>query len=421
MSYSFAHLQPRLWHNRRYDATHRVQNPLTPCGRDVFLLYAVVCVGVPPAAAADYLAEYDRGEVVTQSTLQMMRQSGIIAGVNAPLAAAQETPLETDVYLLLRLKTASQQQQQQHVEATVKIAPGVLVPPVAATSGSGGNSADVRNPASVGKGHRAEAERPTKTCPTPPTRGPLHNTATRPPSAGRTGNTVDRKNTALPPTPTKGSASTSRRTGGQNRGKKRSSGAFEVDLLRFRGVEEMRGWKLCAPGGESLAADFSNRACPRLVVLRLGWCSLGDRGTRAVVRALSGGGGASGAGRTLQQLDLRGNAITAGVGRMIGDTLAAGGLPALKDLDVGANMLRDDGGKAVAHHLLAGVGTWPQIARLDLSANGMGDAGVEAVFKAVTAPGVSLAPDVERISLRDNCLSRKARRRTSLSPPFLII
>lgn len=375
-----------------------------------------MCCCAPLAAAAEYLAEYDRGEVVTQAVLRMMRQSGFIAGVNAPLAAAQETPLETDSFLLLRLKVAS-----QHVEFADKTTTRILAPPITAASGSRGNSVNTTRPASVGKGHRAEAERPAKTRLPPPTRGPPDK-AMRPSSAVNKENVVGGNKPAPPPvTPTKGSASNSRRMGGKNRGKKRSSGAFEVDLLRFRGVEEMRGWKLGAPGGESLAADFSNGACPRLTVLRLGWCSLGDRGTRSIVRALSGGGGASGAGRTLQQLDLRGNAITAGAGRMIGDVLAAGGLPALKDLDIGANVLRDDGGKAVARHLLAGVGTWLQITRLDLSANGMGDTGVEAVFKAVTAPGVSLASDVERISLRDNYVSPAARRRTSLSPTFLIM
>ncbi|CAN0326562.1 unnamed protein product, partial [Hapterophycus canaliculatus] len=183
------------------------------------------------------------------------------------------------------------------------------------------------------------------------------------------------------------------------RGKKKSSGVFEVDLLRFRGVEEIRGWKLGVPGGEGLGKDFASGACPRLRVLRLGWCSLGDRGARAIVRALCGGGGSSGAGRTLQELDLRGNAVTVVGLRVLGSALAFGGLPALRALDLGSNSLRDEGGKAVAHRLLAGAGTWRQLVRLDLSGNGMGDGGVEAVFKAATAPGVALAPDLEMISV----------------------
>ncbi|CAM9463757.1 unnamed protein product, partial [Sphacelaria rigidula] len=161
--------------------------------------------------------------------------------------------------------------------------------------------------------------------------------------------------------------------GPTKQGKKHSSEAFEVNLLRFRGVEEIRGWKLGPTGGQSLSADLANGACPRLRVLHLEWNMVGDVGTRTLIRALSSGSGASAAGRTLQELNLRGNGISAGGSRALGRALATGAFPSLRGLDLGANALRDEGGKVVAHFLLSGAGTWPTLARLDLSGNGMGD------------------------------------------------
>lgn len=45
---------------------------------------------------------------MTQSVLRLMRQSGIIAGVNAPPRNNQAFPLETETYLLLQLKSKAQ-------------------------------------------------------------------------------------------------------------------------------------------------------------------------------------------------------------------------------------------------------------------------------------------------------------------------
>ena len=391
------------------------------------------------AAADAYLAEYDRGEVITQATLRIMRRSGIIAGVNAPPAEIEEAPLETDTYLVLRLK------QTDAVESRAETGTGTntttnisndssrkLTPPPGKAGGrqsgssrsGGGGGGSILPSLMAGGGnehpHRVDrlkipgAELRSSLPQPPPKHSPkdarADHAATTPPAAAE--GTRKKSRTA---------GGAKKRAGGHNRGKKRSSGAFEVDLLRFRGVEEIRGWKIGTHGGESLAADLANGACPRLSVLRLGWCCLGDRGARALVRSLCGGGGASAAGRTLTELDLRGNAVTAVGLRVLGGALACGGLPALRVLDLGSNSLRDEGGKSVAHRLLAGSGTWRRLARLDLSGNGMGDGGVEAVFKAITAPGTRLAPDVEVISVRNNFMSPAARQRLSSPPPFFIM
>lgn len=390
------------------------------------------------AAADEYLAEYDRGEVTTQATLRIMRRSGIIAGVNAPPAEVEETPLETDTYLLLRLKD-----MPLHIDVVEKkTETGVETNNTAVTTNNGrqlfpplgkggvrqnsGSRGSVLPSLVAGEGneHNQRVDRlkipgtePNSSPPEPPENYP---------NVARTNNTAATPGPPTGPVATEGrkasrTGGSRKRAGGHNRGKKRSSGAFEVDLLRFRGVEEIRGWKLGAHGGESLGTDLANGACPRLSILRLGWCCLGDRGTRAIVRALCGGGGASAAGRTLGELDLRGNAVTAVGLRVLGGALACGGLPALRVLDLGSNSLRDEGGKSVAHRLLAGAGTWRRLARLDLSGNGMGDGGVEAVFKAVTAPGARLAPDVEMISVRNNYMSPAGRQRLSSPPSFLVV
>lgn len=360
-----------------------------------------------------------------------MRRSGIIAGVNAPLKNVEETPLETDTYLLLRLKRAT-----SHVDvAQTKTETGSNGNGnddgrgVGGQSSDGGSELPSKSLAGVGSqqqqhqrvdrlkipGANATSSSPLREAPEPTDNN------RRQGSSG----TISQGQAAVSAESEGGKSSRgggmSRRAGGHNRGKKKSSGLFEVDLLRFRGVEEIRGWKLGVPGGEALSKDLSSGACPRLRVLRLSWCSLGDRSARAIVRALCGGGGASGAGRTLQELDFRGNAITVVGLRVLGGALAFGGLPALRALDLASNSLRDEGGKAVAHRLLAGAGTWRQLARLDLSGNGMGDGGVEAVFKAVTAPGVTLAPDVEVISVRDNFMTSAGRQRVSCPPPFLVM
>lgn len=368
--------------------------------------------------------------MTTQATLRIMRRSGIIAGVNAPPVEIEETPLETDTYLLLRLKAAGPPHNIDVVDGK-KAEAGMG----SNHGGGGGGSALLPSLASAGGGNEHHQQRVnrlkipgTKNTPSSSSSsllGPQHsskaagnnNAATAPGAA--TGSAPAAAEVGRDPS--RGGGPKRPRAGGHNRGKKRSSGAFEVDLLRFRGVEEIRGWKLGAPGGESLAADFAGGACPRLSILRLGWCSLGDRGTRAIIRSLCGGGGASAAGRTLQELGLRGNAVTAVGLRALAGALALGGLPALRALDLGSNSLRDEGGRAVAHRLLAGAGTWRHLARLDLSGNGMGDGGVEAVFKAVSAPGVQLAADVEMISVRNNFMSSAARQRLSSPPHFLLM
>ncbi|CBN79118.1 Hypothetical leucine rich repeat protein [Ectocarpus siliculosus] len=367
------------------------------------------------AAADEYLAEYDRGEVITQATLRIMRRSGIVAGVNAPPAEIKEEPLETDTYLLLRLKPpappptpAAEEKVEMKKEVNNNNSGRRLPPPlgiggIRQSSGTGGSKPPAFPAAGERNGHHQRAGRQTAVTEMPGKNSsrsvqPVQSVEATPNNgAGPTAGPVAAE--GRKPSRGGGIRGGGGRAGNHNRGKKRSSQAFEVDLLRFRGVEEMRGWKLGAPGGESLASDLASGACPRLSVLRLGWCLLGDRGACAIVRALCGGGGASAAGRTLRTLDLRGNAVTAVGLRVLAGPLAFGGLPALRALDLGSNSLRDEGGKAVAHRLLAGAGTWRRLTRLDLSGNGMGNGGVEAVFKAVTAPGVTLAPDVEFISL----------------------
>ena len=398
--------------------------------------------------------------MATQAALRIMRRSGIVVGVNAPPPPVEDPPLETATTLLLRLKRVPRQVDVGTVRTEIISKTPLLLPP----TGGGSNGAHV-----VPRGNEDEEEgggegltlpakkeqhnlnddsdrRKTETNRQPPPEKSL-----RPPptpasasskpvgpglGAASGGKPSQQQPTGAAPTATaaaataapsvdkrQGATVNSRGKGGlKNRGgRKRSSEAFEVDLLRFRSAENIRGWKLGALGGQCLASDLSNGACPRLNVLRLGWCLVGDRGARAIVRSLCGGGGAAAAGRTLRLLDLRGNAITSLGAGALGDALAAGGLPALRELDLGSNALRDKGGRAVAHHLFAALGTWPRLVRLDLSGNGMGDVGVEAVFKAVTAPGASLAPDVEKISVRDNPMSRGARRRTSSPPAFLLM
>ncbi|CAN0480038.1 unnamed protein product, partial [Laminaria digitata] len=356
------------------------------------------------AAATEYLAEYDRGEVATQAALRIMRRSGIVAGVNAPPVPVEDPPLETASILLLRLKRRPRQYEKISVVGAERGGKQLLLPP---PGGGSRNVAQVVVPSRAGENHRQSQKN-------------RHNTDEehRKEAGGEGEGKGERQSpTGTTAAPTAATAATDAATAAANKrqgatvnsrgkgglknrgGRKRSSGAFEVDLLRFRAAENIRGWKLGAPGGECLASDFSNGACPRLTVLRLGWCLIGDRGAHAIVRSLCGGGGAAAAGRTLKLLDLRGNAITSLGAGTLGDALAAGGLPALRELDLGSNALRDAGGRAVAHHIFAGLGTWPRLVRLDLSGNGMGDGGVEAVFKAVTAPGASLAPDVERISV----------------------
>lgn len=370
---------------------------------------------------------------MTQATLRLMRRSGILAGVNTPPRDIEDLPLETDTYLLLRLKSGSRGN-------TGSVARRWPVP-AKHPSGSADQGCGVR------QGEETRKESPDKSTiqrgVTESRTSPGKDTSTNEHlvSGNTTGERRDAREAARPApllpaphttvgaqqTPANVAATKLRRSAGEgggkapNRGKKRSSGVFEVDLLRFRRVEEIRGWKLGPAGGECLAADLANGACPRLVVLRLGWSLLGDRGMRALVRALSGGGGASAAGRTLQELDLRGNGITAGGSRVIGSALATGAFPALRSLDLSANALRDEGGRAVAHFLLSGEGSWPRLARLDLSGNGMRDVGVEAMFKAVTAPGVCLAPDIERVNVRNNYASPAVRERTSCAPHFLLM
>lgn len=397
---------------------------------------------LPIAAANEYLADYDRGEVTTQAMLRIMRRSGIIAGVNAPPAEIEEAPLETDTFLLLRLKAppplphVEKNTQQSGTDTTGN-----------SHDGSGGASTLLPSLAAGAEdGHHHQQQRVVNRLKIPRTKNATSSSSSllgpppnSPKAAARKGNKdgsmaapgAAATGSAAPPPPAEGGnrspagasagAGTKKRTGGLSRGKKRSSGAFEVDLLRFRGVEQLRAWKIGVPGGGSLAADFSCGACPRLSILRLGWCSLGDRGTCAIIRSLCGGGGASAAGRTLQELDLRGNAVTAVGLRILGGALAQGGLPALRALDLGCNSLRDEGGRAVAHRLLAGAGTWRRLAKLDLSANSMGDGGVEAVYKAVSAPGVRLAADVEMINVRNNSVSSTSRQRMSALPSFLLM
>lgn len=329
-----------------------------------------------------------------------MRRSGFIPAVNAPLAVVEEPPLETDSYLLLRLKP-----EPYATGGGLKKSGG---------SGGANNLSPDRTSRPLLEAKRRSAEL------LPSTSREMHPMTS--PKASKGVTAVFRSRSVAEQGPqllhSSGPAITRK---SKNRGRKQSSGAFEVDLLRFRSVEEIRGWKLGAPGGESLAADFSNGACPRLKVLRLGWCSLGDRGTQAIMSALGGSSGTRATGKMLQELQLNGNAITTGGGSAIWKALSTGVLPVLRSLDLGNNSLGEVGGREVAHHLLMGRGTWPRLIILDLSRNGMRDRGVEAVIKAVTAPGVALAPDIEHINLRFNRVSRAAMERTACLPGFIVL
>ncbi|CAM9613738.1 unnamed protein product, partial [Choristocarpus tenellus] len=341
------------------------------------------------AAERAHIREYGVGEAMTQEILQLMRRSGIIAGVNQPSQDEIEPPQETQTFLFLQLK----KRKGADKAGALKDIPGIEMiaehlgpcPPHRPTehrgdqdqvdailvAGSLVSNLDIATDSTV----KSFAQQPQ--LPTIPKMDSMARTKTR--GLGRKEVTFDRMSRA--------------------RGRKKGSGAFEVDLLRFRSIEEIIGEQgLGHYGGEGLAVDLAAGACPRLTILRLGRCGLRHRGLNALLCTFMGGAG----GRSIRELDLRANGFTGATGAgMIGEALARGALPALQDLNLSGNLFGDEGGKLVAHQILSGNGKgWSRLIRLDLSANGMHDIGVEAMYKALTTcEGKFLAPAVKRISL----------------------
>ncbi|CAM9205627.1 unnamed protein product, partial [Chrysoparadoxa australica] len=149
--------------------------------------------------------------------------------------------------------------------------------------------------------------------------------------------------------------------GGKNRrGKKRSSGAFQVDLLHFHNLTHMRCLKIGSDGGRALSHDLQQGGCPQLQVLRLGWCLLDYRGLAAMVEAF-----ASRTSRELHTLDLRVNNLSHSSLKILGDCVRKGSLPALRVIDLSGNMLGDRGGKVMAHQFFNG--TWSKLTTIDVA------------------------------------------------------
>ncbi|CAM9351462.1 unnamed protein product [Phaeothamnion confervicola] len=190
----------------------------------------------------------------------------------------------------------------------------------------------------------------------------------------------------------------------------KGSNAFHVDLSRFRSVLVIRAERIGPAGGVALARDLSRGCCPALRHLLLPYNGLSPRGAAALLEAFAGGAGAA-----IEALDLSANGLGPAAVAALGRAIAAGGLPRLSAVELGGNKIGDEGAKIFAHQVLGGV--WCGVAEVGLAGCGIRDAGLLAVFSAVTATGVDI-PRLQRLSLRANSASLAARQRMAPTPRF---
>jgi hypothetical protein len=197
--------------------------------------------------------------------------------------------------------------------------------------------------------------------------------------------------------------------------KSKSSEKFSVDLSRYKVVVDLQGKNIGSAGGAALAHDLGAACCPLLEVLRLPYCKVGNTGMISLLRCFS----KEGPGRYMHTLLLQGNALSLPAITAIGDVLKRGALPQLRVLDLSQNRILDEGGIQLAHQILEGD-IWNKIEELSVRRNGMEDAGVLALYRALTAEGVRLSSGLRCISLRDNIVSRAGRAVLGRSLPAFL-
>jgi Leucine Rich repeat len=318
------------------------------------------------ARAEKQQRDVDEGNRYTQEVLQTMRKAGVIAAVNAPARQnEQERPRETQTELTIWLK------------------PGAVLPHI--KSASKGSSK--KHAASAGTTASQQQQQQQRVAVTQA--GAVMKSPQRAPRQAQ----LDAAAAAAAAA---------------------ASCPFNHNLSDFRSVMRLRvTGELGRLGGAALAQSIVY--CSRLTELRLPWCALTDSGLTVLLAALC-----SGSTQQLAVLDLRHNCLTAASLTTLGDKLRT--TPALqlqlRDVDLSGNALCDEGGRVLAHQFLQG-GVYNRVTHLRLRSTGMQDAGVSAVFKALTAMAHTLSPELQLISLRDNAVSSAVHASMQPMPHFL--
>jgi len=207
--------------------------------------------------------------------------------------------------------------------------------------------------------------------------------------------------------------------------------SFNIDLRRFRNIEVLKAERIGERGGRALARCLAAKAANRMHTLvrfclsltrhplylpltrhpltptpqDLGFCEIRRRGADSLFGAFSGG-----AGGALVRLELRNNGLPPQTGQAVYDAVHENGaLPKLKELGLAQNVLGSAGACKLASLAFKG---WKSLESLNLSQNQVGDSGVTAWHKALSAANVrAMLPHVAKVNLRMNAPTTATLRR----------
>jgi hypothetical protein len=176
---------------------------------------------------------------------------------------------------------------------------------------------------------------------------------------------------------------------------------FDADLKRFRNVTVMKGERIGEKGGRELGRSLMQSVCSRMHTLDLSYCMVRVRGMSLIAEAFE-----KGYANEIVTLKLMANDLGAPAIEMLRKAFKAG-WNQLKVLDLRKNVMYNEGACVMAHVILGNE--LPNLEKLLMQSNNIGDIGATAMCKACTAEKIEL-PQIQEVNLRFNKPSPKTLR-----------
>ncbi len=189
---------------------------------------------------------------------------------------------------------------------------------------------------------------------------------------------------------------------------------FDEDLSLYRDLEHLKCENIGERGALCLAAEFVRGACPAIQILNLNRCEMQTRGCNRLLTAIR-------LARldNLHTLKLRSNSLSARVVDFFHSALDKGALSNLSTLDLRDNELGLDGAYAVTELFLSGAPKSLRILRLEN--NNFGNEGFAQIVNVLRSVKEVKCPLIAAIYLGNNNVSPEVVDQYAPYPPFLIV
>jgi hypothetical protein len=188
---------------------------------------------------------------------------------------------------------------------------------------------------------------------------------------------------------------------------------FDIDLSDYRDVTSVRCEYIGERGALCLAAEFIRGACPALEILNLNKCEIQTRGLGRLLVSIR-----------LSRLDnihtmkLRSNSISARGVEFFKTAMEKGALSNLTVLDLRDNELDVEGAYAVVTFLISGVAKVLRTLRLEH--NNLGNEGFSHIVNTMRSVHDSTCPELIGLHLSDNNVSVDIKTEFSPYPQFIV-